>query len=40
MKTLKGLRLAIEGGVPAYQNLDGPQLGTNWILTTGIQYSF
>ena len=39
-KSLKGFRIALEGGLPAYQNLDGPQLGAGWMLTTGIQYSF
>jgi hypothetical protein len=40
VKSLKGFRIALEGGLPAYQNLDGPQLGAGWMLTTGIQYSF
>jgi hypothetical protein len=35
-----GLRIAIEMGVPAYQRLDGPQLETDWTLTTGVQYAF
>jgi len=37
---MKGMRIAIEGGLPAYQNLDGPQLGESWQITTGIQYAF
>ena len=37
---VKGLRIAVEGGLPAYQNLDGPQLGVSWQITTGIQYAF
>ncbi|MFQ5656775.1 MAG: transporter [Candidatus Methylomirabilales bacterium] len=37
---LKGLRFAIEGGVPIYQSLDGPQLETDWLLTVGAQYVF
>ncbi|MEM8953032.1 MAG: transporter [Verrucomicrobiota bacterium] len=37
---LKGARLAFEAGLPLYQDLDGPQLGTDWFLTTGIQKSF
>lgn len=37
---LKGLRIAIEGGVPLYQSLDGPQLETDWLLTAGVQYIF
>jgi hypothetical protein len=38
--TLKGHRLALELGVPVYQNLDGPQLETDWTGTFGYQYSF
>ena len=37
---LSGVRLAVEVGVPAYQDLDGPQLETDWTLTTGLQYAF
>ncbi len=44
---LKGTRgklinhqLAIEGGFPVYQDLDGPQLETDWILTAGWQWIF
>lgn len=37
---LKGHRLAVEFGVPVYQNLDGPQLETDWILTAGWQFAF
>lgn len=40
LAVVKGLRLAIEGGLPAYQSLDGPQLGESWQITTGIQYAF
>jgi hypothetical protein len=36
---LKATRLAIEGMVPIYQDLDGPQLETDWIVTGGIQYT-
>ncbi len=32
---LPGQRLSIEAGAPLYQSLNGPQLGTSWILTTG-----
>ena len=39
-QTESGLRFAIEAGTPIYQNLDGPQLGTDWTLTTGLQYSW
>jgi hypothetical protein len=37
---LKGTRLMIEGGIPVYQNLDGPQLGTAWMLSGGFTYAF
>ena len=37
---LKGSRLMIEGGIPVYQNLDGPQLGTAWTLSAGLTYAF
>jgi hypothetical protein len=30
-------RLAIEGGGPVYQWLDGPQLRTRWFVTVGWQ---
>lgn len=33
-------RFALEGGVPIYQNLDGPQLETDWIVNAGWQLSF
>ncbi len=39
-EVLEGLRIALEGGLPAYQSLDGPQLGQSWQLTTGVQYAF
>ncbi|MGF1449169.1 MAG: transporter [Opitutales bacterium] len=35
-----GHRIAVEGGVPIYQRLDGPQLETDWILTVGWQKAF
>ncbi len=35
-----GHRLAFEVGVPIYQDLDGPQLETDWTLTAGYQYAF
>ncbi len=37
---LKGTRLMIEGGVPVYQHLDGPQLGTAWMLSAGLSHAF
>lgn len=36
----KGHRLAIEGGVPVYENLDGPQMSADWMATAGWQYAF
>lgn len=35
-----GARFAVEAGAPIYQNLDGPQLGTEWFMTTGLQFSW
>lgn len=37
---LDGLRLALEGGAPLSQNLDGPQLEMEWMVIGGLQYSF
>lgn len=37
---LEGQRLALEAGAPAYQQLDGPQLGLDWRIVVGWQYSF
>ncbi len=37
---LKGHRLAIEGGLPISQHLEGPQLETDWIITAGWQFSW
>lgn len=38
--TLAGNRLAVEFGLPVYQNLDGPQLETDYRLTLGWQNTF
>lgn len=38
--TNSGLRFAVELGAPVYQYLDGPQLGTDWFLTTGLQFAW
>jgi len=35
-----GNRLAIEGGVPVYENLDGPQMSTQWMLNASWQVVF
>ena len=37
---LKGTRLAVEGGLPVYQNLDGPNMAVDWLLTVGLSFSF
>ncbi|QLC25791.1 transporter [Parasphingopyxis algicola] len=37
---LEGQRLAIEVGTPIYQDLNGPQMDTNWTLTLGWQGTF
>lgn len=37
---LKGWRLGIEGGVPLVQDLNGPQMPTDFTLTVGLQKSF
>ncbi|MCE2421999.1 MAG: hypothetical protein J4G03_01570 [Gemmatimonadetes bacterium] len=34
---LRGHRIAAEWHVPVYQNLNGPQLETDWVLTIGWQ---
>jgi len=33
----KGQSLAVEGGVPVYENLDGPQMSADWMVTVGWQ---
>ncbi len=38
--TSSGARFAVEAGAPVYQNLDGPQLGTEWFVTAGLQFSW
>lgn len=37
---MKNAKLAIEGGFPVYQSLDGPQLETDWLITAGLQWTF
>jgi hypothetical protein len=37
---LHGQRLAVEVGAPLWQDLDGPQLETDWVLVAGWQYAF
>ena len=36
----KGARFSVEGGVPVYQNIDGPNLGVAWFITAGCSYTF
>jgi len=36
---LHGLRLSVEGLIPVYQKLDGPQLETDWTIIAGVQYT-
>ena len=36
----QGQRLAFELGAPVYQDLDGPQLATDWFFTVGWQYAW
>jgi len=38
--TIRGHRIGIEGGVPIYQSLDGPQLETDWQMTIGWQWLY
>lgn len=35
---IKGQRLAVEFGLPVYQDLDGPQLEADWVLWLGWRY--
>ncbi|GMG83215.1 transporter [Paralimibaculum aggregatum] len=37
---LRGHRLALEVGVPVYQDLNGPQMETDWTVTLGYQVAF
>ncbi|QKP78897.1 transporter [Methyloligella sp. GL2] len=37
---LRGQRLAFEFGLPVYQDLNGPQMETDWTMTVGWQKSF
>ena len=37
---LRGWRLGIEGGVPIVQDLNGPQMPTDYTLTVGVQKGF
>jgi hypothetical protein len=37
---LRGHRLALEAGLPVHQDLNGPQLETDLVITAGWQYAF
>ncbi len=37
---LKGNRLTVEGGIPVYEHLTGPQLGMAWSFNIGWTYGF
>jgi len=37
---LRSFRVGVEALFPVYQNLDGPQLETDWTLTAGIQFTW
>ncbi len=37
---LKGWRMGVEGGIPLIQDLNGPQMPTDFTLTLGLQKSF
>ena len=37
---LAGHRLALEASMPVWQDLNGPQLGSDWLLTLGWQYAW
>ena len=36
----RGQRVAIEGGIPLMQDLNGPQMETDYTITVGWQYAF
>lgn len=37
---LKGTRFYVEGGVPVYQNIAGPNLAADWMIGVGVTYTF
>lgn len=37
---MAGNLFAVEGGIPLYENLDGPQMSADWMLTAGWQLVF
>lgn len=38
--TLGGFSFGVEGGIPIYENLNGLQMRTDWVITTGVQMMF
>jgi hypothetical protein len=38
--TLQGYRLGVEIGTPIFQDLNGPQMEADWMLTVGVQKAF
>lgn len=37
---LKGNRFSLEGGIPVYQNILGPNMGVEWLITAAWSYTF
>lgn len=37
---LAGHRIAVEAGVPVHQDLNGPQMETDWLVTAGYQFAW
>jgi len=37
---LKGTRFSLEGGLPLYQNIAGPNMAVDWLLTAGASFTF
>jgi hypothetical protein len=38
--TFEGNRISVEGGLPVYQRLDGPQLETTWMMRVSWEWTF
>jgi hypothetical protein len=37
---LRGNRFSLEGGIPVYQNIGGPTIGVDWLITVAWNYTF
>jgi hypothetical protein len=37
---LKGNRFSVEGGIPLYQNIAGPNMAVDWLISAGWTFSF